>query len=171
MAANLQKLFLAGGIPLLYWDQFSTELASALVDQFRSPMLTAVNIWHCNRLPLSVITNFIHVKRLSFVLTRFHDDSDGGRSLPVSTLRLPQLHALEIQRSIVGRNDQLVKLFPQMDNLQLLCIRACDPYTLSVAQEVIRSCASSLRSVIWCYGWMKEEGTSINSLVIMNSNL
>jgi hypothetical protein len=55
-----------------------------------------------------------------------------------------------------------------MDNLQLLCIQACDSYTLSVAQEVIRSCATSLRSVAWCYIWMKDEGTSVNSLVIMD---
>jgi hypothetical protein len=132
-------------------------------------MLTVVKIWQCSRLPLSVIANFIHVKRLTLILTGFHDESDGGQSLPASTMRLPQLHALEILPA--ARNGQLVKLFPQMDNLQLLCIRACDSYTLSVAQEVIRSCATSLRSVIWCYMWMKEEGASVNSLVIMDSNL
>jgi hypothetical protein len=61
----LQKFLLSQTTQLLSWDQFSTELASALVDRFRSPMLTVVKIWQCSRLPLSVIANFIHVKRLT----------------------------------------------------------------------------------------------------------
>jgi len=154
MVDHLQMFTMSQLTQLIYWDKFSTEVASALADRFRSPMLTVVKIWQCRRLPVSLINNFLYVKELSLILTSFYDDSEGT---PVSVLRLPRLHSLEILPA--ARNDQPVAIFPQMENLQLLFIRACDWYTLSVTQEVIRSCATSIRSVMWCYMWMKEEST------------
>jgi hypothetical protein len=136
----------SGGV--LYWDyQFSNELRSALLDVFRSPSLTTVTITDLY-LPLSVLSAFTHVKKLTL---------DGVELKGTSVLPPFQLAQLEVLIIYVRITPEDAEFFTptssSFPNLSFLSINFDSNGTALFYKRIIQSSARSIEQLVWNHCW------------------
>jgi hypothetical protein len=122
----------------LDWDNFSSDLQSALLDLFQSPLLATLKIFKLWRFTPNSPDVFPHVKRLILHNVTFNDV---WGSVPVTEVVMLHLEVLEVNSVI----------FPQtlMSNLQHLFIGSDEEPTASFAWRAIRSSPRSLERIWW----------------------
>jgi hypothetical protein len=108
-------------------------------------------------LPLTMMTNFVNLKKLRLAVELVDDSSDGTFSFNESALTFTRLTALDLSILDNALISDVDKMVLRMTNVQLLCIRNNNQVTLDVAQKVIDSSARSLKCFIWAHedrnGW------------------
>lgn len=118
-----------------------------MVKRLQSPSLAVLGIELIMNTPITLLTDFTHVTRL-----RLSFDIFDVRSPPISPPMPLQVQALELRltKTTPSTITTLLKFLP-MPRLRHLTIRVTSHDTVQAAQEVIRSCATSIKSVSWFY--------------------
>jgi hypothetical protein len=143
LADRLRLLSLNEHGPPIFWNfAFTKELQSAFLARFQSPHLVVLKIHRVHALPVSTLLGLTQLKGLSVTVENFDKQSWSG---PVSPLT--QLKALELYSTRPIPIPMKIP-FPPMPNLYLLSIHD-DGFTWSIARQVIRSCADSIKSVVF----------------------
>jgi hypothetical protein len=149
------------------WDGLSTELRSALVERLQSPSLFELGIEQILNIPISLVTNFTHLTRLSLACDMFD-----VRSPQISPPIPLQVQAFDLRFTTTAKSTVTTVLkFLPMPRLRHLSISMIDDYTLQAAQEVIRSFATSIKSVSWCYRSPGQTGKFVVVRVIVYGDL
>ena len=129
---------------VLRWDHnFSNELRSAFLDLFRSPSLATVTITHLD-LPLSVLSAFTHVKKLTLLHVNFR----GTSSLP--PFQLAQLEILIIYAHITLEDAKFfTPTSSSFPNLSFLSINSQSEGTTLFGKRILQSSTRSIEQLIW----------------------
>jgi hypothetical protein len=144
MVPRLRWLTFGGSGPsYLDWEFLSNHLQSALVDIFHSPCLTSVNISRIFGLPLSILSTFTNVKKLTLFKVRFRASSS------VPAFALTRLEVLDLDISVDPEDLKYFNLtsstFP---NLRLLSIGPGFG-EVDLTRLIIASSAKSIEWVNW----------------------
>jgi hypothetical protein len=132
------------------WDSFSTELQSALVECLDSPSLVEVFIDKIPRIPISMVTHFTHLKRMSLSFDIFDD----AHWSPQSSLPMPfQVQAIELLYTFKELSTLETTLihFLSMPRLRHLSISESSLGSLYVAEAFVRFLGASIKSISWVY--------------------
>jgi len=126
----------------------SMELRLALIERICAPDLTELHIYGSARLPVSLIRHFTHLRQLCI---SFPDvDTEVDEQLPKSSfpivLHLDTLHIPYLRPGLEPPSMRVFD-FVTIATLKHLDIDLTTTQTLRVVQEVIRSSATSIRSV------------------------
>jgi hypothetical protein len=132
---------------LLWDDDFSKELRSALLDLFQSPSLATVTITNHKYFPLSVFSAFTHVKKLRLLDVHL----EGTSALP--PFQLTQLEALTISVRI---DEGYAKFFtPTSSSFPKLSFLSIYSETDGISssslfnKRIIESSTRSIEQLIW----------------------
>ena len=141
MTPHLQMISLNGRVhpSFIVWQFIPIRVQSAILIGLQSPNLTEVRINTVGVFPSSIFSSLSHVRRLRLKCTRFYTSK---QSPPPSPSTFNNLEALELHFS--PRLKSII--LPQ--KLRLLAVNSTDEVTLSNAQDVISSSASSIKAVI-----------------------
>ena len=146
MTPHLQMMSLNGRVrpsfKFMVWEYIPIHVRSAILNRLQSPNLTEVRIDTIGVFPSSILSSLSHIRRLRLTRTRFYTPKKAS-PLPASTF--DNLEALELGHLSLRSGSRSI-ILPQ--KLELLAINSTDRETLSNAQDVISSSASSIKVVI-----------------------